>query len=105
MKTLFELTFERLIISSISERKNHHERMELFLEFHTFGAVYYEELCRALFELSTGEAEGTLWITSAGKPYIASSSRHCGDKAICSHITLPAFDGDLLDQLDSQLNG
>lgn len=100
MKTLYELKYERLIISSISERNCCRERTDLFLEFHTYGTTYYEELCRCLYELSAGETEGTLFLTPAGKAYIGSRVGHQGDKAICNHITLPAFDGDLLDQLD-----
>lgn len=102
MKTAYELKFEKLIISSICEADHvtPHTRSELFHEFYKCGPSYYEELCDALFLLSTGECEGSLFMTPAGRPYISLGGWKKEDRWLFCGTDLPVFKGDLYDQLN-----
>ena len=100
MKTLTELHYEKQIIHSIAERDcSAQKRAEYFSEFYKYGSAYFEEVCDALFFLSTGEKKGTLYLTPAGKPYISHQQKGRFDKGLFSGEELPPFCGDLCSQL------
>lgn len=101
MKTVYELKFEKLLISSISACDcTVEEKAKLFWEFYNNGTAYYEELCEALFLMSTGQTECILYITAAGKPYLSFSPKGINDKVVLYNKELPKFHDDLYDQLN-----
>ncbi len=100
MKTSYELNYEKMIISSIAEREcTSTERADMFLDFYMNSSTYYEELCDALYSLSSGEKRGTLYISQSGKPYISDTKAHESDDALFCDREIPAFNRDLHDQL------
>ena len=100
LKTVFELQYEKAIILSIAESEcSEQERAERFYEFYRNGMVYYEELCDALYYLSTKQELGNLYINPAGKPYISFTPRNFKDRKLFSGEELPLFQSDLQEQL------
>ena len=100
MKTVFELHYEKQMILYISERDCSAERKaELFYEFYRYGTTYYEELCDALYLLSCGEAQGSFYITPAGKTYISYVEKNMEDSKLFTSEEIPTFAEDLYDQL------
>lgn len=100
MKTAAELSFEKHIIFAIAKRDcSWSERAELFCEFHKFSSKYYDEFCEALYLLSTGEAQGYLYMTPSGRTYISYMPRSTDDYRLLFGDELPPFQDDLYDQL------
>ena len=100
MKSMYERNYEKLIISSIAERECEScERADLFLDFYTNSSEYYEELCDALFRLSSGEKRGTLFMSLSGKPYISDTKANKSDKVLFCDAEIPEFNSDLHEQL------
>lgn len=104
MKTQYELKFEELVTKSILS--NEHpicSRLDVFMDFHRNSSVYYDFLCDALYVLASGASSDTLWLTPSGRPYLAPQQQAEWDMKLLSSQQVPAFQDDLVEQLEVAL--
>lgn len=105
MKNQYELKFEKMITTMILSDKNHsHNQVDLFMDFHQNSCNYYDELCHALFLLSSGQSDHILWLTPSGMPYLAPARKREEDHQFLTRDQIPEFKDDLVDQLETALN-
>lgn len=105
MKNQYELKFEKMIFTMILSDKNHsHNQVDLFMDFHQNSCNYYDELCHALFLMSSGLTDHILWLTPSGMPYLAPERKREEDHQFLTREEIPEFNDDLVEQLEAALN-
>lgn len=100
-KTFLEQKFERKVIRHIwNSQLGEEEKMNLIVRFHDKAEDFYDNLCDALYAISTGQNMKPVWITDGGDCYLSLYSRSAGDRILVYPDEVPPFQLDLIDQLE-----
>lgn len=100
MKSNTEKQYEKLVIHYISNLEVcAAHRSSLFLDFFYNSEAYYEDLCAYVYKLSAGDMNTSLWLSNNGYIYPAQGAQNVGDIFLSDCNEMPAFDGDILEQL------
>ncbi len=101
MKTMFELQYDRSVITRICTADfTSEECIELLVDFHANSETYYDNLCEALLAVSTGQNMSPIWISKNGNCYLSMRTKSAEDRVLLYPDEVPIFDLDLVEQLE-----
>lgn len=99
-KTEFEECYIRLIINRILHfDKPLAKRSVLLYDFHLNSSLYFENLCDALYNMSSSGSNTYLWLKNNGDVYVSVDKKGSEDSLLISSSVLPVFEGDLDEHL------
>jgi len=91
-KTKFEECFTRLIINRILHfEKTLAERSVQLYDFHLNSSLYFDNLCDALYNMSSAGSNTYLWLKPNGDVYVSLHKKGRDDSLLIPRSVLPVF--------------